>query len=468
KYSKATLALFWACLCSGFMLAQEPVFRAINFKGNTKTKAAVMLRTMTFGVGDTLERKGLSDVIATNRENLFNLGLFNEVDLDVEMLADGLAVNVVVKERWYIIPIPEIGLEERNAYDALRQGNLKRLVYGLAIDWRNLTGRNERLRVLGQLGFSQRLYLEYSYPAIFPKANIDFNLGLRYINEPEIITGTDSGRVQWNEANTEALRRTHRAEIGLAKNWGPRKQLRLRLDYTHLRFADSIYIYNPGFITNANSQERYPSLRLAYANDQRDYRAFPLKGYKYQIVFRQAGLGNIGTTTFSRIGATWAHHIPIGERWNIAFGTHHVFTFGKRVPWQEKNFMGIETNEFRGLGYNIRGYEPYAIAGDDVHISKVEGKFAVFPLQTVRFSEIPVEEFQTFPLGVYLSAFVDGGRIEDNSFNNRDRYLKDRWLLGYGLGLNIIGFYDNLLRVEYAWNHLGQGGFYFHGSVSIK
>lgn len=423
---------------------------------------------MTFGAGDTLPRSGIANVIEINRQNLFNLELFNSVNLDIEPSEKGITVTVTVRERWYIIPVPRVGLEERNAYDALRQGNLKRLVYGLAVDWRNLSGNNERLRVLGQLGFSQRLYIEYLYPAIFPKANIDLSLGLRYINEPEIITGTDSGSVRWNVTESEALRRTHRAEIGLTKNWGPRKQLRLRLDYTNLRFADSIYLYNPRFITNASQREWYPSLRLAYANDQRDYRSFPLRGYKYQILFRQAGLSSIGTTQFTRIGATWAQHIPLGKRWNIAYGTHHMLTFGKRVPWQEKTFIGIQTNEFRGLGYNIRGYEPYAIDGDYIHISKAEVKYALFPIKTVHIPEIPFGPFQTFPLGVYLSAFADGGRVEDRSFNNDDPFLKGEWLLGYGLGLNIIGFYDNLLRIEYSWNRLGQGGIYFHGSVSIK
>ena len=237
------------------LFSQEPVVREIRFEGNKKTKPAVMLRAMTFGVGDTLSRAGLASRMQTNRDNLFNLELFNEVKIQVEAKSDGLLVKVKVSERWYIIPVPQIGLEERNAYDALRQGNLKRLVYGVAVDWRNLSGHNERLRILGQLGFSQRLYIEYSYPAIFPKANIDLTLGLRYINEPEIIFGTDSGKVQWGFIDSEALRRTHRAEIGLTKNWGPRSQLRLRLDYTNFQFADSIYQFNPTFITNENSRE---------------------------------------------------------------------------------------------------------------------------------------------------------------------------------------------------------------------
>ena len=455
-------------LSSTFLFSQEPVVRKIIFEGNEKTKPAVMLRAMTFGVGDTLQRAGLAALMQANRDNIFNLELFNKVGIQVEAVSDGLNVIVKVKERWYVIPVPKLGLEERNAYDALRQGNLKRLVYGIGVDWRNMSGHNERFRIQGQLGFSQRLYIDYIYPAIFPKAKIDLNICVSYINEPEIIFGTDSGKVQWGFTETEALRRTHGAEIGLTKNWGPRSQFRLRMDYTNFRFSDSIYQFNPGFITNDNSHEWYPSLRLAYTNDQRDYRAYPLKGYKYQVFFRQAGLSGLGTTRFSRFGATWAQHIPIGKRWNIAWGTHHVVTLGKRVPWSAKSFIGIQTNEFKGLGYDLRGYEPYAIDGDYVHMTKVEGKFALFPLQTITLNQIPMESFNTFPLGVYLTAFVDGGRVDDNSFNNNDHYLKGRWLSGYGLGLNIIGFYDNLLRVEYSRNHLGQGGFYFHGSVSIK
>ncbi|MEZ4685087.1 MAG: POTRA domain-containing protein [Bacteroidia bacterium] len=106
--------------------AQAPVVKAIDFKGNKKTKEAVMLRSMTFAAGDTLDPARLLEIMAQNRENLFNLELFNSVNIQPEPEEDGLRIMVEVEERWYIIPVPQ-GRSWRSAMYkyALRQGNLK-------------------------------------------------------------------------------------------------------------------------------------------------------------------------------------------------------------------------------------------------------------------------------------------------------------------------------------------------------
>ena len=60
------------------------------------------------------------------------------------------------------------------------------------------------------------------------------------------------------------------------------------------------------------------------------------------------------------------------------------------------------------------------------------------------------------------------GRIEDNTLSDFDTTFKGKNLLGYGIGLNIIGFYDMMVRVEYSRNHLGEGGIFFHSSLPIR
>ncbi|MBK9447846.1 MAG: hypothetical protein IPN95_00225 [Bacteroidetes bacterium] len=51
-----------------------------------------------------------------------------------------------------------------------------------------------------------------------------------------------------------------------------------------------------------------------------------------------------------------------------------------------------------------------------------------------------------------MSAYCDAGYVHDWTFNNRDNTLKDRLLLGYGAGINLITIYDFHLRVEYSRN----------------
>lgn len=465
-----SIFFFQLCLSYSHSQAVEVLHvRQIAILGNDHTKPQVIMREMTLAEGDTLSPKRLDAAIEKSRQNIFNLALFNEVDIQPEIVSNQLYLIVTLKERWYIFPIPNIDLEERNTYDILKNQNLNRLVYGLNLQWKNVTGRNEELNFYGQLGFSQRFYIDFERPAIIPSQFIDLIVKARYIREPEIIFGTHEGRAQWGETTTQPLRKTNSLSIGLRKRFGDvRKSLLFEMGYYHFQFSDSLSHFNPSFIPTDDIKIEYPSWVVTFANDQRDYKSFPLAGYKYQILFRQVGIGNWGGTSFTKMGFTWAHHLPLDKRWNFAYGTHVMFTHGRQIPFFEKNFIGYRTGEFRGISYDVRGYDRYTIDGSFLNMTKFELKYALFPLQQMTIKQIPFQKFRTFPLGCYLTAFSDFGYVKDNSFNNADQFLKNQLLAGYGVGLNIIGFYDNLLRIELTRNHLNQTGIYLHGLVSIK
>ena len=108
------------------------------------------------------------------------------------------------------------------------------------------------------------------------------------------------------------------------------------------------------------------------------------------------------------------------------------------------------------------------IDGSYVQLTKAELKFAVVPRKIVHIRQIPVKRFQDMPFGLYVTAFLDNGYVQDETISNQDTFLKNRWLTGYGLGVNIITIYDRLIRIELARNHLGQNGIYFHSSLPIR
>ncbi|MEZ4777019.1 MAG: POTRA domain-containing protein [Bacteroidia bacterium] len=449
----------------------------ITVIGTQKTKDWVVLRELTFHIGDTLSARSLESKIERSEQNIYNLGLFNEVKIMPQPIGADIHIIITVKERWYLLGAPILGVEERNTYDlvqALGRRDFRRLVYGLSLSWRNVSGRNETLTFDGQLGFSKRIYVDFFRPALFRKANIDGRIGLRYIDEKEIIIGTEAGNVQWRRVSQEPFQLSWEGLLGARKRFSLYQNLYAEISYQTFSFSDSLYQFqlNGGdarYITQNNGREFFPSLILTFSDDRRDIKSFPLKGYKYQLLFRYVGpKGNFASTSFYKIGATWAHHIPLGRRWNFAYGTHNMLAVGDSIPFFAKNFVGISRSEFAGVSTNLRGYEPYAIDGTFVNMNKAEVKFAVIPRQTLHFGDIPMQRFQDTAVGMYLTAFVDTGYILDESFNNQDQYLKGKFLTGYGVGLNIIGFYDILLRVEYSRNHLNQGGIYLNTTVQIK
>ena len=475
--SRLWTALLTLLFVSTLVRAQESVvLSTISILGAEKTKDWVILRELTFVRGDTLLRDQLEGILDRSRQNVYNLGLFNEVEMEQIQIEDQLHLIIKVKERWYLLGYPILRFEERNTFDiiqAIRQTNFRRLVYGAALQWRNFTGRNETLTLTGQLGFSKRFAVDLLRPALFRKANTDFRIGFRYSNEKEIIIGTDAGRVQWKAIEQEPFRISHEAYLGLRKRISIYQNLYAEISFKNILFSDSLYAINPGgeqlrLISRTDGRAWYPGFILQYSEDRRDLKSFPLKGFKYQLFFRRAGLKGLSSNQFSKLGATWAHHLPISEKWNFAYGFHHIYTFGDTIPWFEKNFIGFNRSEFTGLSTNLRGYEPYVIDGTYLGMNKLEIKYALIPYQIIHLDYVSLPKFQDVPVGLYLSGFLDTAYISDKSFNNQDKTFKNKWLIGYGIGLNVIGIYDLLLRIEYARNHLGQGGIFLNGSVSIK
>ncbi|MEM6628644.1 MAG: BamA/TamA family outer membrane protein [Bacteroidota bacterium] len=445
--------------------------RTIVISGAKKTKRTVVVRELTFREKDQLPVKSLSDILERNRQNVFNLGLFSAVEVEPFIVGLELHIVIHVKERWYIFPIPKVKAEERNSYDLIRsfsQGDFHRVSYGLDLQWYNVTGRNETLTFFGQLGFSKRLRFRYSHPGIFGMQYTDLAFGASFINKNEIITRTEGSQALWDRLESTPLETSQSVFLQVKHRFSIYKNLVVSLDHSWKNFEDSLNVFNQQYLPGDELRTSYPAIVLAYSHDTRDWHSFPLKGRRYRLLFRHAGIPGVSTHQFSKIGFTWAEHIPLSKRWNVSYGLQNVLTLGKEIPYFEKSSIGLGGKDLPGISTELRGYERYAIDGSWVGMAKGELKFALVPYQTINLKMIPIKMFQQMPFGAYLSSYADFGYVEDRTTSNFDNTLKGQGLFGYGLGINFIGFYDMMLRIEYSRNHLGEDGIYFHSSLPIR
>ncbi len=456
--------------------AQRQYVAHIGMVGVNKTRDWVILREMSIQAGDSVSVADLPEILERSRTNIYNLGLFNHVALTTQEVGQDLFVLITVNERFFFLGAPILKLEERNSFDALNallNQDLRRLSYGLSFSWRNLTGRNETLTFLGQLGFSQQLGFEFIRPALWRSQNIDFNCYYLITRRPEVIIGTDLGEPYWARLHATPLQLAQRGYVAFRKRINLYQGFYLRLGYNHYQVSDSLYDFvqagdSRWYLTNNQGIENYATWLWQYAADYRDVKAFPLKGWKAQVYMRGTGLKSMGSTAFVKGGFSFAQHLPLSHRWNFSYGSQQIVTLGDSVPFFEKSFVGLSANEFPNISTEIRGYEPYLLSGTYVGMVKTELKFAVIPRHIVRLENMPIEKLQHTSFGVYLSAFLDNGWVSDKSLSNYDTRFTNTWLRGYGVGLNVIGIYDLLIRMEYSRNHLGQGGLYFHSSLPIK
>ncbi len=117
----------------------------IYISGNKVTRSYIITREFPFKSGDSLTLYQLTQDFTQAREHLINTRLFNEVTISLkEFRGYTVDINVEVKERWYIFPLPYVRPVDRNFTAWAEQGySLKRFDYGLKYSQYNFTGRND-------------------------------------------------------------------------------------------------------------------------------------------------------------------------------------------------------------------------------------------------------------------------------------------------------------------------------------
>ncbi|MEP7127507.1 MAG: POTRA domain-containing protein, partial [Chitinophagales bacterium] len=141
----------------------------ILIDGNRRTKRQVILRQITFSEGDTIAFDVLMKKIEESHNQLMNIGLFNEVVLNIKNWeGESIDVSVSVKERWYTFPVPALDLYDRNLNVWLVDHNasLKYLQFGLRFYQQNVRGRDEDLKLVALFGYSQLYQIQYNIPYI--------------------------------------------------------------------------------------------------------------------------------------------------------------------------------------------------------------------------------------------------------------------------------------------------------------
>ena len=83
---------------------------SVKLTGNNITQKDVIIRELTFGIGDTVNSK----ILNYNSERVYSLGIFTIVTLIAYRVNQCNYILISVDESWYIYPIPFINFEDRD------------------------------------------------------------------------------------------------------------------------------------------------------------------------------------------------------------------------------------------------------------------------------------------------------------------------------------------------------------------
>lgn len=431
------------------------VIDSIEIDGNRVTKRKIILRELSFAVGDTLRKLQIMNEIVKSKNNLNNTLLFNFVYMDFMPAGDKATVRISVVERWYIWPIPIFEIGERNLPAWLRDPEFEKLNYGLQLNWNNFRGRRELLQFKARLGYKEQYALAYNKPNIDKDQQHGIRILLNGFRQQEEIYQTVNDKPVFFKDHGEHLSTSISPSIGYT--YRPEFYLKhsFSVGFTSNYFAeDSLRMQYQGKSTNAPLEFFSASYSLEY--DNRDYVIYPLSGVFFRLDLQRRGLGIMPSFNYGKnfVTLTATRHNQIIKRLYYENALKIRITKDEDLPYIFRQALGYTTN--------IRGFEYYIVDGNSYFASANNLKFNIMPKKAFVLKPIPWEQFNQIHLSLYTNLFFDFGYVQGRHYNINGNNLPNQFLWSTGIGFDLLSYYDQVYRLEFTLNSLGQTGIYLH------
>jgi outer membrane protein assembly factor BamA len=164
------LALAALNLSPAFVDGPEPTIVGIEFHGNRVTRESVLLRELDLAPGDLADPERIEGGLQAIRD----LGLFREVWAEQVEMANGVRLQVRMREKRYLLVLPRVDVDDELDYS-----------YGVQLKRANLFGLNHSLDLLADTGRydadrlrqrEDRLRLTWDAPWLFGKYGLNTSL----------------------------------------------------------------------------------------------------------------------------------------------------------------------------------------------------------------------------------------------------------------------------------------------------
>lgn len=429
--------------------------------GNKKTREPIILRELSVKPGDSILNLDIPVLIEKDEIKLFNLHLFNVVEIRLLETTLGVAdLLVEVNERWYTFPVPILQLADRNFNEWWQNYNhdLRRIKFGLKLYQYNMRGRNETLTLSAQFGYVKRFELMYRIPYIDKRQKQGLIFHTDYLDAKNVPYRTENHKLVFLEKefvlnNTRGigLTYTYRNSFYNHHRWG--------YAFRSTTIADSLYLRNPNYLGEGNLSQKFDVLSYQFVSEHRDVIAYPLKGY--HLLFYLQKIGFAMSDDLEKLDAwlSYARYIDLKKNF---FLSNLTFAY-----WSNKN--DIPYYNYGVMGYNkifVRGYEVNVIEGPWYFLNKTTLKKRIFS-RVYSIDGTSLKQFKYIPLAIYLKTYGDFGYIENypaylETVPPMNNTLSNRLIAGTGVGLDVVTSYDTVIRFEYTLNSKRNTGFFFH------
>lgn len=453
-------------ICYGNNSPDSLVVSEIKIEGIFVTDKSLIFRELAFKLNSTVSRDKIEYLRVTSINNLTKTSLFNFVEIDVsEGTAGLLTIRLRVTERWYIWPNTYLNHTDRNFSEWWRTKDLNKLEYGVGLKINNFRGMGETLLLNYRFGNFAKIELDYR--GIFldrAKRNSLSFLGTWSTKKvlPYII---ESDKQVIFKDNYPVIK-----SINLLVRYKYRRGYfnshSVEFGYTENIISDTIKMLNPYYEGIGNADQKYFNLRYEFTSDNRDSRIYPKTGHLAVAGIYKKGINLIpGEYNSLEIYGQYYIYNKVVNRVYVASAIWFSSLFSDDYVFSSQT----------GLGYLqfVRGYEYYAINGNNAFLFKGLVKYELLPVKVIYLNVWPIRklyQFNKVPIEIYANIFFDAGYVKDryDFYKNYNNILVNKMIYGTGIGLDFVTYYDKVFRIDYSFNALGESGLFLHWKAAFR
>jgi len=434
----------------------------IEITGNKITHKNIILRELTFSIGDSISSDELSHNLVRSRDNVLNTALFNFVTINYTLISQNeILIFINLVERWYIWPVPIIEHAERNFGAFLKNPDWNKINYGLQLNWNNFRGRKEILTFKSRFGYKEQFSLIFNKPNFGRDQKYGISAGINMFRMHEVNILNKENKPVYLKTDDVYLYEDLMSSIIFSYRNYLYVTHSLMFSYTNVAFRDSVYHIDYLGIPY-DDDVRFFSLDYMIEYDLRNSKYYPLNGKYLRISLTQRGLGLIPEYTENRTSLLIyaSYHKKWNDYWYHNQAARIYLSHDKREPGYYRN----------GIGYiaYLRGYELYIVEGTSSAVFSNHLKYCLIPERTFTIPFVPWSQFNKSHFSIYTNLFFDAGYARGNYPDPNLNTFVNKWLYSAGIGFDFVTYYDQVLRLETSINREGKWGFFIHSEVPFK
>jgi|SRR5579859_7552699 len=455
------LSFFLPVLLSFHVFAQPSpsslscIVGQIVVQGNKKTKNYIVLRELSFRGGDTLTLSELVKAFRAAHDRLINTHLFNEVIVYLKDFRGYVAdVEIDVKERWYIFPLPYFKPVDRNfSAWAQKDYSLSRVNYGGKFAHYNFTGRNDNLTAWLITGYTRQFELYYNQPYADRSLRHGFGFGFNYAELKEMDALTLNNAQGFINADTISYAGKYLSrQLSFSARYFYRPGLKVRhtvnVNLVSASIDSAVAVRDPKYFANGKRSVVYPEAAYTFNFTDVDYVSYPLNGIIFETTLMRRGIDR--DMNLWQLSTRLTRSFPLARKWWFGVQNINVLKLPLSQPFYNQGLIGYGDLYLRGL-------DRYVVDGTAGGVLKNTFFRELFNFNIPFTRSVSHDHI---PFRIYATAFADCGYAYNRDFEANS--LVNRMLYTAGFGIDIVTFYDLSFKFDYGFNQLGQNGLFLH------